>query len=29
MQNANVGRNMASAFNEFSKELMPKNKKQQ
>lgn len=26
MQNANVGRNMASAFNEFSKELMPTNK---
>jgi hypothetical protein len=29
MQNANLGRNMASAFNEFSKELMPKNKNQQ
>jgi hypothetical protein len=29
MQNANLGRNMASAFSEFSKELMPKNKNQQ
>lgn len=29
MQNANVSRNMTSAFNEFSKELMPKNKNQQ
>jgi hypothetical protein len=28
IKNANVGRNMASAFNEFSTELMPKNKKQ-